>query len=206
MMRSTPWSQVQRLMFLTFTKRTTSAPSVVCYDSKDGRCARTIARARHFVQQIAQVDVRGCTVCVMQRLDELDCRLIAELRADGRVPVSTLARILGVTRATVNSRLKRLLDSGTVLGFSVRVHDERDPDAIRAIALIEVEGRSTDQAIRHLRGFPEVRALHTTNGGWDLVAELRTDTLSNFDHLLARIRSVEGVVNSETSVLLSSAM
>jgi DNA-binding Lrp family transcriptional regulator len=142
----------------------------------------------------------------MQTLDDLDRRLIAALRTDGRTPVTTLARTLGVTRATVNSRLKRLLESGTVLGFSVRVREERDPDSIRAIALIEVEGRSTNQAISQLRGFPEVRALHTTNGGWDLVAELRTNTLSNFDRLLGQIRSVDGVVNSETSVLLSSAL
>jgi len=143
---------------------------------------------------------------LMQTLDLLDRRLIAALRLDGRTPVTALARALGVTRATVNSRLQRLLNSGTVLGFSVRVREDRDPDTIRAIALIEVEGRSTDRAIHQLRGFPEVRALHTTNGGWDLVAELRTDTLTNFDRLLGQIRSVEGVVNSETSVLLSSAL
>ncbi|MDQ1537590.1 MAG: hypothetical protein QOE58_1983 [Actinomycetota bacterium] len=142
----------------------------------------------------------------MQTLDELDRRLISALREDGRTPAATLARQLGVTRATVNSRLKRLLESGTVLGFSVRVHEEQDPDSIRAIALIEVEGRSADRAISQLRGFPEVRALHTTNGSWDLVAELRTSTLNDFDRLLSQIRSVEGIVNSETSVLLSSAL
>jgi len=105
----------------------------------------------------------------------------------------------------VNHRMARLLDSGTVLGFSVRVHEERDPDSIRAIALIEVEGCSTDHVISALRSFPEVRAIHTTNGGWDLVAELRTDTLSSFDRLLGQIRSIDGIANSQTSVLLSSA-
>lgn len=148
----------------------------------------------------------GCTVCAMDLLDDLDRRLIAALRADGREPVTALARRLGVSRATVNSRLKRLLASGTVLGFSVRVRQEQDPDSIRAVAFIEVEGRSTDQVIRRLRGIPEVRALHTTNGGWDLVAELRTDTLRNFDRVLAQIRLVDGVINSETSMLLSSAL
>ena len=142
----------------------------------------------------------------MDLLDDLDRRLIAALRADGREPVTALARRLGVSRATVNSRLKRLLASGTVLGFSVRVRQEQDPDSIRAVAFIEVEGRSTDQVIRRLRGIPEVRALHTTNGGWDLVAELRTDTLRNFDRVLAQIRLVDGVINSETSMLLSSAL
>lgn len=142
----------------------------------------------------------------MQTLDELDRRLISALREDGRTPATTLALHLGVTRATVNCRLKRLMESGTVLGFSVRVHEERDPDCIRAVALIEVEGRSTNRVIRQLRGFPEVRALHTTNGAWDLVADLRTNTLKDFDRLLSHIREVEGIVNSETSVLLSSAL
>lgn len=147
-----------------------------------------------------------CTICVVQTLDDLDRRLIAALRADARTPVTTLARSLGVTRATVNHRVTRLLDSGTVLGFSVRVREERDPDLIRAVALIEVEGRSTDQVISLLRGFPEVRAIHTTNGGWDLVVELRTDTLSSFDRLLGRIRCIDGISNSQTSVLLSSVL
>jgi DNA-binding Lrp family transcriptional regulator len=140
----------------------------------------------------------------MDDLDELDRRLISALRADGREPVSSLARRLGVTRATVNSRLKRLLDTGTILGFSVRVRADRDPDTIRAVALIEVRGRSTSQAIAQLRGLPEVHALHTTNGRWDLVAELRTRSLADFDRLMGQIRSMEGVVNSETSLLLRS--
>jgi len=139
-------------------------------------------------------------------LDDLDRRLISLLREDGRMPVATIARRLGVARATVNSRLARLISSGTIVGFSVRVRDELDPLAIHAVSFIEVEGRTTDRVIRELRGFPEISALHTTNGGWDLVAELRTETLTDFDRVLGRIRSIDGVVNSETSLLLSSVL
>ena len=142
----------------------------------------------------------------MQELDDLDQQLLAALRADGREPVATLARRLGVTRATVNSRLDRLVQSGTVLGFTVRVREENDPRSVRAISLIEVEGRSTDDVIKKLRGFPEIHSLHTTNGGWDLVAEVRTRSLSNFDRVLGQVRAVDGVVNSETSLLLSSVL
>jgi DNA-binding Lrp family transcriptional regulator len=142
----------------------------------------------------------------MQELDDLDQQLLAALRADGREPVATLARRLGVTRATVNSRLDRLVQSGTVLGFTVRVREENDPRSVRAISLIEVEGRSTDDVIKKLRGFPEIHSLHTTNGGWDLVAEVRTRSLGNFDRVLGQIRAVDGVVNSETSLLLSSVL
>jgi DNA-binding Lrp family transcriptional regulator len=145
-------------------------------------------------------------VLYMTALTDLDRRLLSALREDGRESVASLARRLGVARATVNSRLERLLASGTIVGFTARVRDEADPLAIRAITLIAVEGRSANKVIRELRGFPEITALHTTSGGWDLVAELATENLGGFDNVLGRIRNVDGIVNSETSLLLSSVL
>jgi DNA-binding Lrp family transcriptional regulator len=49
-----------------------------------------------------------------------------------------------------------------------------------------------------------VSALHTTNGRWDIVAELRADTLEEFDRVLGRIRRIDGVATSETNLLLST--
>lgn len=142
----------------------------------------------------------------MATMDDLDQRLLAALRVDARESAASLARRLGVTRATVTSRLDRLEAAGTILGYTVRVREDHDPDLIRAIGFIEIQGRSTDQVIRKLRGFPEVVSLHSTNGGWDLVVELRTASLASFDSVLGRIRSIDGVVNSETSLLLSSVL
>ncbi len=139
-------------------------------------------------------------------LTELDRQLLSALREDGRASVASLARTLGVARATVNSRLERLVSSGTIVGFTARVRDELDPSSIHAITLIAVEGASADKVIRQLRGFPEIRALHTTNGSWDLVAELRADNLTGFDQLLGRLRGIAGVANTETSLLLSSVL
>ena len=136
--------------------------------------------------------------------DELDRRLIAHLRADGRAPVSNLATALGVSRATVQTRLDRLLDSGALLGFTVRVREDHQDDAIRAVMMIEVVGKSTSQVIRRLRGLPQLHRLHTTNGKWDLVAEIRTDSLQAFDEVLRGVRIIEGVSNSETSLLLTT--
>lgn len=142
----------------------------------------------------------------MSDLDAVDRKLISLLRTDGRAPVVQLARELGVSRATVNKRLERLTASGRVLGFTVRTRDSSDDDDVRAISLIEVEGRTTDQVIAALRGVPEIQSLHSTNGGWDLVAEIRADSLRTFDQVLGRIRSVDGVINSETSLLLDSVL
>ena len=140
----------------------------------------------------------------MINLDDLDRSLIGALRQDGRAPLSKLAAILGVARGTVQARLDRLLEAGTILGFTIRVRQEQDGHAIRAIMLIEVTGKSTASVIRSLRRVTELHALHTTNGAWDLVAEIRADSLQDFDRVLREVRMTDGVLNSETSILLSS--
>jgi DNA-binding Lrp family transcriptional regulator len=118
--------------------------------------------------------------------------------------MSKLADALHVARGTIQNRLDRLIDSGTLLGFTARVREDYDDCGIRAIMMIEVTGRSTTQVIKRLRGIAEIQSLHTTNGKWDLVAEILAGNLSDFDRVLRETRTIDGVENSETSLLLST--
>jgi DNA-binding Lrp family transcriptional regulator len=136
--------------------------------------------------------------------DALDRALITHLRADGRASLSKLATVLGVARGTVQNRLDRLIETGTLLGFTARVRDDYDANAVHAVMMIEVVGKSTTQVIRKLRGLTEIHTLHTTNGNWDLVANIRAGSLAEFDRVLREVRMIDGVANSETSLLLSS--
>jgi DNA-binding Lrp family transcriptional regulator len=136
--------------------------------------------------------------------DDLDRRIIAHLREDGRASLSKLADVLGIARGTVQNRLDRLMETGTLLGFTVRVREDYDANTVHAVMMIEVVGKSTTQVIRKLRGLTEISALHTTNGTWDLAANIRTASLSDFDRVLREVRMIDGVANSETSLLLSS--
>ncbi len=136
-------------------------------------------------------------------MDDLDHRLIALLRDDARLPVSTLAARLNVSRGTVQNRLAKLLADRVLLGFTVRTGHEVAGRRIRAITMIRTEG-DADLVLRTVRGYPAVRALHTTNGRWDIVAEVATDTLEQFDDVLRQIGKVKGVANTETSLLLST--
>lgn len=137
--------------------------------------------------------------------DHLDQQLISLLREDGRASISKLSEQLKVSRGTVQNRIDRLVSSGAILGFTVRAHEALEAGAIKAVMMIEVVGRSTAQVIKTLKGLPQLVKLHTTNGSWDLVAELQTSSLIEFDHVLAQVRMIEGVLNSETSILLTSA-
>lgn len=138
------------------------------------------------------------------RLDELDERLITLLRQNARRSISDLAGDLGVSRATVRVRLERLERSGQIVGYTVVLRADAVDQPVRGIMMIGIEGRETDRVIRVLGGLPEVSAIHTTNGRWDLIVELGTGTLTDLDAVLRRIRLIPGVNNSETSLLLAT--
>ena len=137
-------------------------------------------------------------------MDDTDRALIALLRQDARLPVSTLAARLGVSRGTVQNRINRLVERGTIEGFTLRLRPEAGGQGVRAVMMVEVRGDRSAAILRALSGLPEVSAVHTTNGRWDLVVELAAPNLEGFDAVLRRIRQVDGVANSETSLLLST--
>jgi DNA-binding Lrp family transcriptional regulator len=137
-------------------------------------------------------------------MDDLDQRLIALLRHDARATVASLAEALGVARGTVQNRMARLEADGTIVGYTVRLRPDVEEQRIRALMTIAVEGNRNEAVLATLRGDPAVSTLHTTNGRWDIVAELRTDSLATFDQVLRRIGQIDGVSRTETSLLLST--
>lgn len=137
-------------------------------------------------------------------MDDTDRRLIGLLRNDARCSVASLAKLLGVARGTVQNRMSRLQAEGTIVGYTVRLKPDVEEQRIRAFMTVAVEGNQLDAVIRSLRGDPAVGALYSTNGRWDIVAELRADSLESFDRVLARIRLIDGISQTETSLLLST--
>jgi DNA-binding Lrp family transcriptional regulator len=137
-------------------------------------------------------------------LDDLDRRLIGLLRDNGRMPSAMLARHLGVSRGTVQNRLDRLVETGALLGFTVRLAAEAEDAPVRAMMSIEVRSADTRAVVTALRRMPAVRRVHSTNGRWDLVAEIAAADLAALDRTLTEIRALKPVANSETSILLSA--
>nr|WP_104069739.1 Lrp/AsnC family transcriptional regulator [Albidovulum inexpectatum] len=137
-------------------------------------------------------------------MDEIDHSLIAALRRDGRASLSELAARLGVARATVRARLERLQARGEIQGFTVVTRGDVTQAPVRGLMMIGIEGRGAERITARLLGMPEVQAVHTTNGRWDLIAEIGARTLEEFDAVLARIRNIEGVTSSETNLMLTT--
>jgi DNA-binding Lrp family transcriptional regulator len=137
-------------------------------------------------------------------MDILDERLVTLLRHDARRSISDLAIDLGVSRATVRARIERLEKQGEIIGYTVVLRADAIDQSIRGIMMIDIEGHAADKVVRALGGLSEVSAIHTTNGRWDLVVELSTATLTEFDAVLRRIRLIPGITGSETSLLLAT--
>ena len=137
-------------------------------------------------------------------MDDLDRQLISLLRSNARTTVAALAKALKVARGTVQNRIARLERDGTIAGYSVRVRPDVAAHRIAALMTIEVEGNHLEKLVRTLRGDPEVHTLHTTNGRWDLIAEVGVDSVEALDQAISRIRRIEGIVRTETSLLLST--
>ena len=120
-------------------------------------------------------------------MDKKDHGLISAPRENARASLSDLAHRLGVSRTTVRSRIERLQQRGDILGFTVVLKDDAIHDPVRGIMMIGIEGRGTDRIVRQLTGLPELRAVHSTNGRWDVIAEIGTNSLEDFDSTLAQI-------------------
>ena len=137
-------------------------------------------------------------------LDDTDRKLISLLRKDARTPVATLAAKLGVSRGTVSNRLRKLEDGQMIVGYTLRLRPDAEPNQIRAWMWVLVDGNQTRAVIASLLGEPAVASLHDTNGRWDLLAELRAETMTELSRVLERIRLSPGIANTETSILLAT--
>ena len=139
-------------------------------------------------------------------MDDLDTRLISHLRRNARASVSDLAAALGVTRGTVRARMARLEAAGVIAGYTVLLKEDVETQPVRGLMMLGIEGAGAERVMRLLAGLSQVTAVHSTNGSWDLIVELGTETLEALDRVLFDIRRMPGVTRSETSLLLSTRL
>ena len=137
-------------------------------------------------------------------MDEIDHKLLSLLRQDARLTVAALAAKLKVSRGTVTNRIRRLEDDGVIVGYTVRLRPDVQHNTIKAWMSIAVDGYQTRAVIASLLGEPGVATLHDTNGRWDLLAELRAESLQELAKVLERIRLLKGISNTETSIHLET--
>lgn len=137
-------------------------------------------------------------------MDSTDKDLVAILRRNSRESIANLAAKLGISRATVRSRMEKLITSGVIAGFTLRLREDELPFPVRGITLVKIAGHRTKRITAQLEKITAIRDIHSTNGKWDLIVELATETLADFDAALAAMREIDGISESETNLLLAT--
>ena len=137
-------------------------------------------------------------------MNNLDSQIIALLKRNARMSVTQMAQELAVSRVTIDTHIKKMEQSGVITGYTVKLGTEEFGHKVSGWILISVTANEEERAIEQLVNMPEITRLHTTNGKWDLAAEIQVLSLENFDSTISRLRQVKGIMDTDTSLLLSS--
>lgn len=133
-----------------------------------------------------------------------DKQLIALLKLDARESTASLARKLGLSRTTVQDRLKKLERDGTIEGYTLRLRSDTEAKGVKAFVIVEVEPRRIAEVITRLKKIPEIETLYSVSGKFDLIAMLRAESAEDLDEVLDRIGETTGVEETESAIILST--
>lgn len=137
-------------------------------------------------------------------LSEADQALITLLRENARASTAELARRLGVSRTTVQSRLERLEARGVIAGYGVRLSSDYEQGLVKAHVLLTVAPKAADAVVRSLRMLAEVRTVHSVSGTFDMIVVIEAPSIRDLDALLDRIGALDGVERTLSSIILST--
>lgn len=137
-------------------------------------------------------------------MNHVDASIIALLKRNARMSVTQMSHELGVSRVTIDSHIKKMETSGVITGYTVTLGAEEFRHHVSGWILINVTANDEEDIISEMVAMPEIARLFTTNGRWDLAAEIQTASLEAFDTAISRLRQIPGVKETDTSLLLSS--
>ena len=137
-------------------------------------------------------------------MDAIDEKLLLALRENARASTARLARLVGRSRTSVQSRLERLEREGVIVGYSVRVAPEHELGAVRAHVMIKVGPKEARAVTAALKAIPQVRVLHSVSGDVDLIAVAATASVAEMDEVIDRIGALDGVERTTSSIILST--
>jgi len=137
-------------------------------------------------------------------MDEIDRRIVEALRANARAPTAEVARRVGLSRTTVQSRLERLERQGVIAGYTVRLSDAHERGRIHAYVMITVAAKQSAAVVAAIRRMPDVRLLCSVSGPFDFIAEASSASVGEMDALIDEIGALDGVERTTSSIVLST--
>jgi DNA-binding Lrp family transcriptional regulator len=140
-------------------------------------------------------------------MDAIDQQIVARLVADARSSYAEIGGVVGLSAPAVKRRVDRLLETGVLRGFTAVV----DPGALgwgtEAFVEVHCRGNVTPTRLRAgLQPLPEVVAAYTVSGAADAIVHLRAGGIAHLETVLERLRAVEFVDRTVSTLVLSTLL
>lgn len=141
-------------------------------------------------------------------LDEIDQGILAQLTADARIPLATLAARVHLSRNAVRQRIERMERRGVIAGYTVvRSRSDAGAKLVRAFVLVYRTDRMRGgQVIAELSAIPEVTRCEILSGEFDLMVTINAESMERVGEIWEHIASLPGVANTVTSVALATVI
>ncbi|KOX06103.1 AsnC family transcriptional regulator [Streptomyces sp. NRRL B-1140] len=136
-------------------------------------------------------------------LDELDVALLTALSENPRVGDLELSRLTKVARATVQSRLRRLTETGVISDWDPSVDAAAAGFPVQAFVTLEIAQGALDDVAADLEGIPHVLEAYVTTGSSDVLCKVATPSHQELQATLVRLNRSASVVRSTSVMVLS---
>ena len=138
----------------------------------------------------------------MQKMDETDREIIKILKNDGRATYSNIGKKVGLSEGAVRKRIKALIDSGIIRRFTVKVGLTEGAEAITLLSVSP--SFPTSDVSKILKKLPNVETVYEITGQYDIAVIISGLNITEVDECLEKIRRLDGVVNTNTMIILRS--
>ncbi len=135
-------------------------------------------------------------------MDETDRKILRILKDDGRAGYSDIGKQIGLSEGAVRKRIKTLTDSGTIRKFTIKIGVAEGAEAITLLATNP--SHPTQDVSDKIRGIPNVETLYEVTGEYDIVAVISGMSVAEVNECIERIRRVEGIMKTNTMIVLRS--
>jgi DNA-binding Lrp family transcriptional regulator len=136
-------------------------------------------------------------------VDDLDARLLAELRAHPRLGLLEISRRLGVARGTVQARLAKLERRGVVTGFGPEVDPAELGHRLQAFVLLELTQGRLVEAVEALERTPEVLEVDAISGPQDLICRVAARDTEHLQEIVNSLLATDAIRRSTSYIVLS---
>ncbi|KIQ03171.1 ArsR family transcriptional regulator [Agrobacterium tumefaciens] len=141
-------------------------------------------------------------------LDHFDLKILGALSEDGRMSILELSRQVGLSKTPCQTRLKRLVDQGYILGFRAMLNPAKlglEHIAFTEVKLSDTREKALEDFNTAVRKIKEVEECHMIAGAFDYLLKVRTTDIRKYRRVLGeKISSLPCVANTSTFVVMQS--